>query len=220
MSRPEGSDELRITWLGHAMFLLEADGTRVVIDPYNEGPGYPLPQVEADMVLITHGHGDHANAELVRGRPLVVREPGQRTERGIELRAVPTWHDANQGVERGPNLAFAWSMAGIQLLHLGDLGHVPDDSLARELGSPDVLFIPVGGIFTIDAGEAARTISLLAPRLVIPMHYKTAACVFPIAGVEDFARLFSRVEVTGESTLRLKREDIPRETVIKILEYV
>jgi L-ascorbate metabolism protein UlaG (beta-lactamase superfamily) len=214
-----GESQVQITWLGHSMFLVEGDGVSLVTDPYDDRIGYPLHEVEADIVLISHGHGDHSNRELVRGEPIVVTEGKPQTVRGVSLYGVPAWHDANRGAERGGNLVFTWKMGGMDLMHLGDIGHIPDRDLAAHLGSPDLLFIPVGGLFTIDAEAAARVVDLLAPRIVIPMHYKTRDCLLPISGVEEFARYYPEVEVLGREPLLMSKSRLPGRTVVMIMDY-
>lgn len=171
---------MKITYLGHSTFLLEAGKTTILIDPFNDTVGYPVPTVPASVVLITHEHGDHNHLAMVQGQPRVIRglEAGTwRTVReridGVVISSVPTYHDRTKGQERGRNTVFIVEAEGLRVVHLGDLGHDLDDASAGAIGRPDVLMIPVGGHYTIDAAQAHAAVARLRPRVVLPMHYKT-----------------------------------------------
>ena len=212
---------LKLGWLGHAMFLLQDDkGTRVVTDPYDPSIGYPLPQVDADVVLVSHDHYDHSNTSAVGGRPAVIKNPGVSEAAGITFKGMPTYHDGSSGAERGPNLVFHWEMGGLRVAHLGDLGHMLSPAQAEELGGVDVLMLPVGGTYTIDGNQASRLVKALSPRIAIPMHYKTDRLTFPITGVDDFASDFQAVLRAGKRYVYLSREDLPDGTTILLLDYL
>jgi L-ascorbate metabolism protein UlaG (beta-lactamase superfamily) len=212
---------VRIGWYGHAMFLVEDDqGTSVVIDPFDPGIGYAFPDLAASVVLVSHDHYDHANVGAVKGNPVVVREKGVTNAYGVEVEGLPAAHDARGGAERGPNIIYRWSMAGMSFAHLGDLGHPLTPELSSRLRDLDVLFIPVGGTFTIDDSTAARTVEELSPRIAVPMHYKTAALGFPIQGVEPFANRFSDVVTTGKGFVYLDRDSLPETTSIFLFDYI
>jgi len=203
------------------MFLLEDDsGIRVVTDPFAEGVGYRLPRVEAEVVLVSHDHFDHGNAAIVGGNPRVVREPGTRQVDGLSVEGFPTFHDPKGGAERGKNIIFRWRMKDITFLHLGDLGHALDEGLAGELKGPDVLFVPVGGTFTIDDAQAAEVVRTLAPRIAIPMHFRNSACNFPILTEEPFLARFQQVERVGKNPVYLSREDLPEPTLILVMDFL
>jgi len=215
------SEAVRVSWLGHAMFLLEDGmGHRLVTDPYNDYVGYPLPDVEAGIVLVSHDHADHSNVDLVKGDPLIVRDPSPRDIDGIKIAGFPTYHDAKGGAERGPNIAYRWEMQGLNFVHLGDLGHPLDDGAAQGLAGADVLFIPVGGLFTIEPDGAAQVVDALRPRIAIPMHYRNAACGFPIETEEPFISRFTAVEMEGKTPVYISVEDLPTETLILVMDYL
>lgn len=194
-----------VTWLGHAAFhLVPVDGPRIVIDPFAPMVGsYPWPDPSAEVVLVTHGHPDHSAVERVRGNPKVVRGPGYHKVAGGTFLGVNSFHDDQKGKQRGVNTIFVFTLNQVRFAHLGDLGQ---PSLTREqlrrIGRVDVLFIPVGGHFTIDAREADRIIAQLRPRIVVPMHYKTqhTADRLPIVGVEGFLK--------GKSNVRRKESNV------------
>lgn len=212
---------ISIGWYGHAMFLLQDDrGLRVVTDPYDPSIGYPFPDVQADVVLVSHDHYDHNNATAVGGDPTVISGEGQKEAAGLAFTGIPTYHDSSGGSERGPNIAFRWEMGGLELAHLGDIGHELSPEQAERLQGLDVLMLPVGGTFTIDDEQAFRLVEVLKPRLVIPMHYRTELLSFPIKGVEPFLSRFSEVIEGGNGHAFISREILPEETRVLVLGYI
>jgi len=178
----------KLTWYGQACFLLETTGgTRIVMDPIPKGIGYELPQgLKADLVTISHEHFDHNNVGFVTGnKPRVIRgltadkKGWTRVDekvKDVSIRSVGVYHDDERGAKRGLDTVFIFEVGGVRIAHLGDLGHVLNDQQLAAIGAVDVLLIPVGGTFTIDAHKATRVIEQLRPRLmVVPMHYKTDA---------------------------------------------
>jgi L-ascorbate metabolism protein UlaG (beta-lactamase superfamily) len=214
------SEAVRICWLGHSMFLLEDGGHRLVTDPYGEGVGYQLPDVEADIILVSHDHFDHSNTSLIKGDPVVIRDPDPQESAGIRIEGLSTFHDDKDGAERGANVIFRWNMQGIDFAHLGDLGHLPGADVGSGLEGVDVLFIPVGGIFTIDDAQAAQVVKALSPSIAIPMHFKTSACALPIKTADPFTAHFSDVEITGKEPIYLSRQDLPDQTLILVMDYL
>lgn len=215
------SQAVKISWLGHAMFLLEdGEGRRLVTDPYNDYVGYPLPDVAADIVLVSHDHADHSNVDLVKGDPVVVRDTAPREVAGVKISGLATYHDSKGGGERGPNIAYRWEMQGLTFVHLGDLGHRLDAASAEALAGAHVLFVPAGGFFTLEPDDAAAVVKELAPRIAIPMHYRNAACSFPIETEETFVAHFTAVEHTGKAPVYISADALPRETVLLIMDYL
>lgn len=213
------SSAVRVSWLGHAMFLLEDAGHRLVTDPYGEGVGYDLPRVEAGIVLVSHDHFDHANVGLVKGNPVVVKETGIHEIDGMRVEGFATYHDPSGGKERGPNIVFRVSMQGMTFVHLGDLGHIPGEDLLSELRGPDVLFVPVGGTFTVDDAQAAELVKALSPHIAVPMHFRNRACNFPILTEEPFLSRFEHVERVGKSPVYIDPGALPEPTLILVLDF-
>ncbi len=212
---------VKVTWLGHSHFLFEDGAVRLLTDPYGEGIGYALPQVSADIVFISHGHHDHNNIAMVGGNPEVFEDAfAPRSVKGIRIHGVETCHDESGGSERGFNWVFAFQMQGINFVHMGDLGHMPTPLQAEALGQPDVLFLPVGGIYTVDPAGAAAVVSAMQPRIVIPMHYKTADCLLPLAEVEEFTAHFTSVEKAGKQPIWLRQETLPDELLVLVMDYI
>ena len=191
--------KVTLTWLGQSCFVLgTASGTRVVIDPIPKGIGYELPTgLRADVVTVSHEHGDHNNVALVTGRTRVLRgltadKKGwtkiDEKVKDVSIRTVGVYHDDKQGTERGLNSVFVFEVGGLRIAHLGDLGHLLDDKQLSAIGSVDVVLVPVGGVFTIDAERATRVIDQLRPRLmIVPMHYRTpVSTISQLAPIDEF----------------------------------
>jgi L-ascorbate metabolism protein UlaG (beta-lactamase superfamily) len=210
---------MKIKWLGHATFLITSDsGTSVMTDPYATSADIKYGPINeaADIVTVSHEHHDHNNVSAVKGSPQVVR--GSAEVKGIKIKGIPAYHDASQGSQRGSNTIFCFEMDGVNICHLGDLGHPLSEAQAASLGKVDVLLIPVGGFFTIDAKAAGQVAEQLKPRVIIPMHYKTDKLNFPIKGVADFLQGKKNVSRLDASEVVLKKGELPTSTQIMVLK--
>jgi L-ascorbate metabolism protein UlaG (beta-lactamase superfamily) len=212
---------MKVKWLGHACFLLASDsGLRIITDPYTPGAfglEYAPPAETADIVTVSHDHADHNNVAAVKGNPQVVQGVGSHEAKSIRFKGIAAAHDESSGKDRGANTIFCFALDGINVCHLGDLGHDLSDQTVAEIGDVDVLLIPVGGNFTIDAPVANGICKKLAPNLIIPMHFKNARCPsFPVAGVEDFTRERQQVTTSAGSEIEVKKEQLPSgaETIV------
>lgn len=212
---------MKVKWLGHASFLITSEaGVKIITDPYPQGSGLSyVPITEAaDVVTMSHDHFDHNNVSSVPGKPEVITDSGSKNSKGIQFKGVVTHHDQSQGKERGANTAFCFSLDGIKLCHLGDLGHRLSREQIAEIGSIDILFIPIGGVFTIDAKMAGTVMDDLKPKVAIPMHYKTAKCDWPLNIVDDFVVDKENVKKLNSSELEFKAGQLPAVTEIVILQ--
>jgi L-ascorbate metabolism protein UlaG (beta-lactamase superfamily) len=212
---------MKIRWLGHACFLITSGGgLRVITDPYAVGGGINYSPIKetADVVVVSHDHGDHNNVAAVQGKPEVVKGPGTKTAEGIQFKGIATFHDASQGTQRGSNTVFCFTIDDVKLCHLGDLGHVLSPAQVSEIGAVDILFVPVGGFFTIDATVAKQVCDQLNPKIVIPMHFKTSKCAYPIAGVEDFLRGKKGVRKVVGNEVEFERQKLPAAMEIVLLQ--
>jgi L-ascorbate metabolism protein UlaG (beta-lactamase superfamily) len=206
----------KLSWLGQSCFVLEtAAGTRVVMDPIPKGLGYDLPPgLKADVVTVSHEHPDHNNIGLLTGKPRVLRgltadKKGwnkiDEKVKDVAIRNVGVYHDEQRGAQRGLNSVFIFEVGGLRIAHLGDLGHLLTDEQLSAIGSIDVVLVPVGGSFTIDAYQATRVIDQLHPRLVvIPMHYRTPVLTIKeLQTVDEFLVRKANVRREAGNTLTL-----------------
>jgi len=207
---------VRLRWFGHACFRIKGTLT-VVIDPFHERDvGYPTPDSEADVVLVTHDHFDHNRTDVIKGDFEVIKAPGEYEVRGVKFRGIPSYHDNSKGALRGKNTIYVFEMDGIKFCHLGDLGEVLSEEKADEIGDVDVLMIPVGGHFTIGPEEAGEVVSKLSPKVTIPMHYKTPVINFPIRPVDEFLKGKDNVKRFSQSEVEV---ELPEKPEIWVLQY-
>ena len=213
---------MKIRYLGHSCFVLtESTGTTIVTDPYG-AIGYTMPTVKADAVTVSHGHYDHNNVgavECKEGKPVVFDEEGTYEIGGVDITAIKSYHDDENGMKRGENLIFKFRMDGLEICHLGDLGEECSSALIETLLPVHVLLIPVGGNYTIDAEQAKEYVDRIMPAIVIPMHYKTKGLNIDVDKVDDFADKFDteEVEELEESELELFRDEISEESTKVII---
>lgn len=212
---------MKIKYLGHAAFLITSDtGVRIITDPYKPGcfdggiKYEPITEA-ANIVSISHEHDDH-NETNIEGDPTFVRGAGDKEIRGIKIKGVQVHHDESGGKERGTNTVYSMFIDNLHVVHLGDLGHTLSVKEAIAIGKVDILLIPVGGYFTIGTKNAESVIKLLKPKVVIPMHFKTDKCGFPIAPVEDFTKGKQAKRIQGE--LEINSQNLPAETAIYVLK--
>jgi L-ascorbate metabolism protein UlaG (beta-lactamase superfamily) len=212
---------MEITWLGHSCFRLRGKDATLVMDPCDKSTGYNISRPTADIVTVSHDHPGHNNVSGVAGAPRVIRGPGEFEVSGVLIQGIPTFHDAAKGSERGKNTAYVFEVDDVLICHLGDLGHVPSPEQVEELSGVDILFLPVGGNTTIDATVAAQTVSLLEPKLVIPMHYKTPALKGDLEPLERFLKEIGAPGAVSESQPKLSvtKSTLPHETKVQVMDY-
>jgi len=216
---------MKLKWYGHASFgITTADGVHICTDPYIPGSydgaiGYRPIRDRCDVVLQSHDHPDHAGAGELKGAPVVVRGPGEHKVKGIKFVGTRTYHDESHGSERGENTVFTFEADGMKVAFLGDLGHKLTDKQAAAIGPVDVALIPVGGFFTIDGAAATKVAEQLGAKVIIPMHYKTDACGFTIATVDDFVAGKANVERPGVAEVEINKEGLGAPKII-VLDYV
>lgn len=204
---------MRIRWYGQAMLLLEtSSGIKVVLDPYGEGTGYSIPELEADIVTVSHDHFDHNATGIVKGSPTVLNAPGEYFEGGVRFTAVSSYHDKEKGKLRGENLLFRIEADNIKLVHMGDIG----DTLLKnqiELLTPcDILILPVGGVYTVDDQDAYEIVEELNPQVVIPVHYDTPMNNIGLDAPDSFIQRFMDVRQVAE--LDISRNNLPKMRVL------
>lgn len=207
-----------IQWYGQACIEVRtkpgANGeVTVVFDPYDPKIGLRLPRLSADVVAVTHDHYDHNNVPGVSGSPFLVQGPGEYEVKQIFLYGIPSWHDDKEGQERGPNTMYLLESEGMSLAHLGDLGQ-PELTQAQleHFEGVDILILPVGGTYTVNAKQAAAIVSQIEPRIIIPIHYQIVGLKVgkPLDGVEKFVHeLGLKPETTDK--LKITKKDLPQE---------
>jgi L-ascorbate metabolism protein UlaG (beta-lactamase superfamily) len=214
---------MKIRWIGHACFCITSEtGQKIITDPYESGfrniIGYGPVNESADIVTVSHGHGDHNHVSAVSGNLVVVNTVGTTTVEGVEFKGIATYHDRVKGAERGPNTIFMFRVDSICLTHLGDLGHPLSAEQARELEGTEVLLAPIGGpAATLELMEIVDLWEKLKPGIVIPMHFRTAKCSFPKYSAEDLLRLRSSAKMVGASEVSLTKDGLPAPTQILVL---
>jgi L-ascorbate metabolism protein UlaG (beta-lactamase superfamily) len=211
---------MKVKFLGHASFLITSKtGIRIMTDPYKPGCfdggiKYDPITEEADIVTISHEHDDH-NCTDIRGNPIFVRGTEKQDIKGIEITGTSVFHDESGGTERGENTIFKMKVDGMNIVHLGDLGHPLSDQDVKKIGSVDILFVPIGGYFTIDSELAESTVNKLNPRIVVPMHFKTDKCGFPIAPIDDYIRNKDVKQCDGEC--EINKDQLPDKMTTYVL---
>lgn len=211
---------MQIIWHGQACFSLKGKNAVIVTDPYSEEIGLKLPKLEADIVTVSHQHFDHNNTAAVSGQPKIFEWPGEYETKEIVITGIEAFHfsesEGKEGEKRGKIIIFCFELDGLKICHLGDLGHRLTSGLTEAIGEVDVLFIPVGGIYTIGAEKAHEVIEQIEPRLVIPMHYKIPGLKIDLAPLEDFLKEIGLKNPEEKEVLKISKSDLSEEKT----EYV
>ena len=212
---------MKIKYLGHSAFAITSDkGVKIITDPYGTSPDLTYGEIRmpADVVTVSHDHFDHANVAAVSGNPQVIRRAEASTAKDIKFKGINSYHDDERGRMRGNNIIFCFEVDRLKVCHLGDLGHRLDDKQLKDIGSVDILLIPVGGYYTIDAKTATAVCEQLKPGVIIPMHYRTEKGLPAIAGVEEFLRGKPKVKWLDTSQVEFKAGELPEAGQIIVLK--
>lgn len=204
-----------LQWLGHSCFKIQdktgPDGVTVTTDPFDKTIGLKVPNFESDIITVSHDHHDHNNVKALRGESFVIDNPGEYDIKGVSIHGVESYHDDKEGKDRGKNIIYRMEIDNISVSHLGDLGHILDSQQLEVLVGTDILLIPVGGKYTLDAKKAVEVVSQIEPRIVIPMHYKIPGLkITDIDGVDKFIKEIG-VKPTEEEKLKISKKDLPQE---------
>lgn len=207
---------MKIQWLGHSCFrLTESTGTAVITDPFKPSAvGYGMAYLPCDAVTISHSHTDHNYLEGVKGHPLVIDTVGNHDFKGISVSGIQSFHDNEEGKQRGKNVVYRFSLDGVIVCHLGDIGEACSPELVEQILPVNVLLLPIGGNYTVDAEEAKEYVKHIMPDVVIPMHYKTKSCEIDIDRLDNFLKLFEdeNIHHTHETELEFDRADFDGES--------
>jgi L-ascorbate metabolism protein UlaG (beta-lactamase superfamily) len=206
-----------ITWLGLSCFRIRGSQAIIITDPFPPGLGYTLGKQTADIVTVSHPHPSHSYDQGINSEHRLVKGPGEYEISGVLILGIGTYHDSVKGQSRGKNTIYLMEIDGVNVLHLGDLGHVLSDDQVEEIGNVDVLLLPVGGVSTINAAMAAEVMRKLEPRVVIPMHYKTDKSSRDLEPVENFLKEMGQTQVEPRPKLNVSRTNLPLTTEVVVL---
>ncbi|MBI3627546.1 MAG: MBL fold metallo-hydrolase [Candidatus Sungbacteria bacterium] len=212
-----------ISWYGQSSFKIQSGELVIATDPYHKEIGLTPPRFKADIVVVTHEHPDHNNIETIPQAgeaegAFIVRGPGDYEIKGVTITGIETFHDKVSGKERGANTAYIIELENIRLLHLGDFGEAKlRPETIDALGEIDILLVPVGGTYTIDAEEAAEIASQVEPKVVIPMHYKIPGLKVNLAPVDTFLKEMGAKSAEVEDRLTIKKKDLAEDESAKVV---
>ena len=206
---------MEIRYLGRSCFEIKNKNLAIVTDPFSDRDGLKLPKLKANIVTVSHNHSDHNNFAAIDGvsaekKPFVVESAGGYEIEGVLVEGIPSFHDNKGGTERGINTIFDFKFDGMNFCHLGDLGCNLNEEQLESLSNVDILFVPVGGKYTIDAEDAVKVVNKIEPRIVIPMHYNDNGSDDSLAGVEKFIKELG-VEAENLNILKIEKRDLPVE---------
>ncbi len=200
---------MKIKFIGHACFLIETQGLKIMTDPYDKSLPYDFPDgIEVDIVTVSHDHFDHSATNRVKVKREILKDPTDKEIEEVKFKSKSFYHDEEMGKRRGKNALFLIEGEGIKILHCGDLGHIPNEKEISEFKNIDIILIPVGGYFTIDAKKADEVIKILNPKIVIPMHYKTKKLDFPIAPLDEFLKNKESIHKLNSLELEIDKSNI------------
>ena len=183
-----------------------------MIDPFSKEIGLRSPKIKDDLVLITHDHYDHSNTDNMEGEVFLVNTPGEYERKGIHVRGIMSYHDNQEGTERGLNTIFAIKTEDMSICHLGDLGQDRlNEKQLDEIGDVDILMIPVGGRYTIDGKTATEIIGQIEPKVIIPMHYKINDLKSDLDVPEKFVKELGLTAEKVEDKYRIQKKNLPAE---------
>lgn len=228
LGQNSSDSSILIQYLGHTCFLISGGGLRILVNPFRAlgcTAGYKLPQVEADLVLISSQLWDEGAAENLPGNPKVLYEPGVYEINGFRLQGIGIPHDRKGGVRFGTNVAWRWTQGGLRILHLGGAAAPIEVEQKILMGTPDIAFIPVGGgVKAYNPQEAKQAMEVLNPKIMIPTQYLTAAADkdnCDIVPVDNFLKLLEDMNIrkVTDNQLRVKVRDLPPNgTLIRVLD--
>ncbi|MGL4651511.1 MAG: MBL fold metallo-hydrolase [Caldilineaceae bacterium] len=212
-----------ITWYGLSCFRIREGGVTVVCDPFDKSVGITLPKIKADVVTVSHDRPGHNAADRLVGEAKVLRGPGEYEVRNVFVSGLATYHRKRKGVDLERNIVYFFEFGDLTVGHLGDIGEVPAQSEieALNVGEVDVLLVPVGGGETLDSSRAVEVISMLEPKLVIPMHYQhpglVASLFDKLEPVERFLKEFGVSAPDRQDMLKVTKGSLPEETQMVLL---
>ncbi len=214
---------MEITYLGHSSFKIRGKNSTVITDPFDpKMVGLKYPVVQADIVTVSHSHPDHNFLSGVNSEAFVVNGPGEYEIKGTNILGLASWHDNKQGQERGKNTIYEIRLDGLSLVHLGDLGEKLSAETEEALDGVDILFVPVGGFYTLALPEVQEVINQLEPKIIIPMHYQVSGLnpdlKEKLQPVSEFLKAVGKTDAAPQDKLVISRDKLGEETQIVVLK--
>ena len=201
---------MKIEWIGHACFKMTAqNGAVVITDPYDESVGIDMVPLRADLITMSHEHHDHNEMSMIQGGPMILHGAAQTEVCGVQTRAAMSYHDDAMGEKRGPNAVRIFEIDGLKIVHMGDQGCMPDAAVLAEIAGADVMMIPVGGTYTVDAQGAMAIVEAAKPACVIPMHVKTKRCPYPIAAMSEVLAAWGKAGLAPCAAAEIEKGHVP-----------
>jgi L-ascorbate metabolism protein UlaG (beta-lactamase superfamily) len=210
---------MEITWLGHCCFRVRAKESTVVTDPCDKTTGYSLGRPNADLVTVSIDDAAHNHVSGVAGDPRVINGPGEFEIAGAGVVGVTTSRSKEKGAANSRNVVYVIELEDLRICHLGGIGHVPTSDQVEEIGNVDILMVPVGGGDSLDAPPAAETVSLIEPKLVIPMHFKTDVEKASLDPIDRFLKEMGAKTTETHAKIAVTRSSLPEQTQVLILDY-
>ncbi len=204
--------------LGHSSFKLRGKTVTLVTDPFDSTfTGLKFPKHTAcDIVTVSHEHKDHNAIAQLEGDPFVVSGAGEYDIKGVDIIAFATEHGGDQEEK---NIVYRIEMDEVAIVHLGDVGRQLTAAEIDLLDGVDILFVPVGGKYTVDAVQAKKIISDIEPAIVVPMHYSRPGLSFTdLSPVSVFLKEMEKEQVVAQPKLSISRAKMPEEMQIVVLE--
>jgi L-ascorbate metabolism protein UlaG (beta-lactamase superfamily) len=210
---------LDISWLGHSCFRIKGKEATIITDPYDPSLGYNSGKLAADIVTISHEHPGHSYLGNIEEGYKVISGPGEYELKGVFITGIQTFHDNSDGRERGKNTIYIFEVDGVTLCHLGDLGHSLSPSIIENIGNVTVLFLPVGGVSTIDSITASELVRAISPKIVVPMHFKTDVISKRLDPIDMFLKKMGIKEIIPQAKLSVNRTAFSENTQVFLLSY-
>jgi L-ascorbate metabolism protein UlaG (beta-lactamase superfamily) len=211
--------QMEINWLGHSCFRIKGSQTTVITDPYSPDLGYSLGKQSAAIVTVSHRHPGHSFVSGIADNPRVIWGPGEYEVTNTLIIGLATFHDKEEGKQRGKNTVYVIELDELSVCHLGDLGHVLTAQQVEEIGNVDILLVPVGDVSTINATSAAEVVRQLEPRIVVPMHYKTPVLTKELEPVDRFLKEMGVKDSTSRPKLTITKNNLPASMQVVLLDY-
>lgn len=207
---------MQIIWYGHSCFLIKtSNGKRILMDPFDDSLGYDNNFPKCDIITMSHSHSTHSHLNTLNYQTKTINSPGTFDLNYLNITGIKTFHDKCKGLKRGSNIIFLFKFDNISICHLGDLGHIPSNYIIDKLKNIDILFIPIGGHFTLNGNDAHKLCLLIEPKLILPMHYKTNTLRMNLDDCKNFLIHMPVIEKINSNLLNI--DDMSENSLMKTM---